>query len=385
VLLVFEHMFESRVSELRPSAVDEFDQVHREWVALSARRLRLLAQVDASKAWATVGATTCEAWLADRHRLAYWEARRDVEAARALQEMPAAQEAMASGELPSSALRTLVDARKISPEAFSGAEEALVEAATGLSQKAFRNRVELWRHRVEDPHESARRRHEARRLDYGRTLEGMIRLEGMLDTEDGQIMITTIRALVDADGVRGDTRTHTQRRADALGQLCRGFLSRRDRPHVGGERPVVSVIVDAKTLARGAGTADLPDAGPILAETARRVSCDASLVRMIMSADSEPLDVGRKTRVIPAALRRAVEARDRHCRFPGCDRPPAWSEIHHVVHWADGGGTSLENLLLVCWRHHRAVHEDGFRLRLVAGRPVFSTPYGVRLEDRSPP
>ena len=296
-----------------------------------------------------------------------------------------ARDALASGELPSSALRTLVEARKISPTAFSAVEETLVEAATGLSQRAFRNRVELWRHRVEVPAEAAQRRHEARRLDYGKTVEGMVRLEGLLDREDGQVMITTVRALVDAGSFRGDRRSHAQRRADALGQLCRGFLSRRDRPHVGGERPVVSVIVDPKTLAGGDGIADLPDAGPIIAETARRIACDASLVRMVMSPESVPLDVGRKTRVIPASLRRAVEARDRHCRFPGCDRPPAWSEIHHVVHWADGGGTSLENLLLVCWRHHRAVHEDGFRLRVVDGRPVFSTPYGVRLEDRSPP
>ncbi|MEX2457359.1 MAG: DUF222 domain-containing protein [Actinomycetota bacterium] len=380
-------MFDSAdVRSLRPSPMDAFDEVHREWVALSAKRLRLLAEVDGARAWAAVGATSCEAWLSDRHRLPAWEARRDVEAARALQEMPAAREALASGELPSSALRTLVEARKIAPEAFSGAEGTLVEAATELSQKAFRNRVELWRHRVEDPAGAAKRRHEARRVHYGRTLDGMVRLDGMLDTEAGQVLITAVRAVVDSEGSRGEVRTHAQRRADALEHLCRSYLGSRDRPRVGGERPVVTVTVDASVLSRGSGPGGLPDAGPVPAEIVRRMACDASVVRMVMSGDSEPLDVGRKTRVVPAGLRRAVEVRDRHCRFPGCDRPPAWSDVHHVVHWADGGPTSLANLLLLCWAHHRAVHQEGFGLSLAdGGRPVFTTPDGRVLgEDRAP-
>jgi uncharacterized protein DUF222/HNH endonuclease len=378
-------MFDSVVSELRPSPMDAFGELHREWVALGARRLRLLAEVDRTRAWAAVGATSCEAWLADRHRLPAWEARRDVEAARALDEMPAARKAMASGELPASALRTLVEVRKISPEAFSGAEATLVEAATGMSQKAFRNRVELWRHRVEDVAEAAKRRRDARRLHYGRTLDGMVRLEGLLDTEAGQVVITAVRAVVDTDESR-DGRTHAQRRADALEHLCRSYLGRRDRPTVGGERPVVTVTVDASVLSTGSGRGELSDVGPVSVETVRKMACDASVVRMVMSATSDPLDVGRKSRVIPAGLRRAVEARDRQCRFPGCDRPPAWGEIHHVVHWAHGGTTALPNLVLLCWAHHRTVHEEGFRLDLKEGRPVFTAPDGRVLEEgRAPP
>jgi 5-methylcytosine-specific restriction protein A len=105
-----------------------------------------------------------------------------------------------------------------------------------------------------------------------------------------------------------------------------------------------------------------------------------------MAGRSEPLDVGRRTAVVPPAIRRAVMLRDPHCRFPGCDRPQAWCDAHHVRHWTDGGETSLQNLLLLCRRHHRMVHEPkGFGLELCQGRPVFRRPDGSVLEDRAPP
>ena len=105
-----------------------------------------------------------------------------------------------------------------------------------------------------------------------------------------------------------------------------------------------------------------------------------------MSGRSEPLDVGRRTPVVPAGMRRAVILRDRHCRFPGCDRPQTWCDAHHVIHWADGGPTALSNLVLLCRRHHRMLHEPrGFRLHLEDGRAVFRRPDGSVLEDRAPP
>jgi hypothetical protein len=127
-------------------------------------------------------------------------------------------------------------------------------------------------------------------------------------------------------------------------------------------------------------------AGPVPGEVARRVACDASVMRVVMAGTSEPLDVGRRTALISAALRRAVIIRDGHCRFPGCDRPHTWCDAHHVVHWADGGPTSLENLMLLCRRHHRLIHRHGgFRLDVEDGRPVFRRPDGSPLEGRAPP
>ena len=98
------------------------------------------------------------------------------------------------------------------------------------------------------------------------------------------------------------------------------------------------------------------------ARAGRRLACDAAVTRVVIGPDSQPLDVGRRTRVVPAAIRTALTVRDRGCVFPGCDRPPTWTDAHHIVHWADGGPTSLDNLVLLCRTHHRTVHEGQWEL-----------------------
>lgn len=134
------------------------------------------------------------------------------------------------------------------------------------------------------------------------------------------------------------------------------------------------------------GAAELDRVGVIDAQTARRLACDASVMRVVMSARSEPLDVGRRTPLVPPAMRRAVVLRDRRCRFPGCDRRHTWCDAHHVVHWADGGATAAHNLVLLCRPHHRIVHESGrFLLEMEDGRPVFRRSDGTVLEDSAPP
>ncbi|MFN2543471.1 MAG: HNH endonuclease, partial [Actinomycetota bacterium] len=134
------------------------------------------------------------------------------------------------------------------------------------------------------------------------------------------------------------------------------------------------------------GTSELEHTGPVPLEVAKRLACDASITRVVMSGRSQPLDVGRKTPVVPPALRRAVIARDKHCRFPGCDRPAAWCDVHHIVPWEEGGPTCLENLMLMCRRHHRMLHKPhGFRLEMEDGFPVFRRPDGSILEERAPP
>jgi hypothetical protein len=246
---------------------------------------------------------------------------------------------------------------------------------------------QMERYRAADGEEVLRAR---RRLHASVSFLGMVRVDGDLDPETGDTLLTALRAVQDAEARTGDAddvRTPAQRRADALGEICRQWLDRGERPSVAGERPHVTVTVASEALqGRAAGPSELDHTGPVDPETAKRLACDASITRVVLSARSEPLDVGRKTPVIPPAMRRAVIVRDRHCRFPGCDRPHAWSDAHHIVHWSDGGSTALANLLLLCRRHHRMVHaRDGFRLELLEGRPVFRRSNGTVLEDRSPP
>ena len=378
---------------------EEFAALDRAADVIDGKRLRVLAQIEHRGTYARDGHVSLTAWLAHRFRKTWSAASRLVRAARALEQMPATREALEEGEITSSAVDLLASAQQVDPKAFAQAEDYLVEAATTLSIPDLGRVVGTWRRAAEDARgpEASERAYERRRLHVSPTLSGMVRVDGDLDPETGQSVISALRAVCDTE-VRctTDQRSSPQRRADALGEICRQWLDGTDRPLVGGERPHVSITVDLQTLqgrlpssgppgSRSPGfrsEAELEDVGPISSEAARRLACDASVARVITRGASEPLDVGRRTQVVPAGIRRAVVARDRGCRFPGCDRPQGWSDAHHVVHWAHGGDTAVSNLVLLCRRHHRLVHH-GFGLEMANGRPRFFRPDGSALEDGS--
>ncbi len=369
-----------------------FAELQRACELVELERLRWLAAVDRRRPWARDGHLSTTSWFAHSFRVSHSAASGDVRTARALEAMPATREAVAAGEVSLSGARALVTAREADQEAFAEAEPLLVDAAARHSVRDLHRVVAHWRTAVE-----SRRRveidqdplRERRRLHVSPTVFGMVRIDGDLDPETGETVLTALRSCLDAEARSADPedrRTPAQRRADALGEICGRYLSRSDRPEVGGERPHVTVTMDLEALSGRPGTAEFDLTGPIRGETARMIACDASVSRVITGTRSEPLDVGRRTSVVSPALRRAVVVRDRHCRFPGCDRPQAWCDAHHVQHWADGGPTALANLILLCRRHHRLVHErGGFRLEPIEGRPVFRRPDGSILEERAPP
>ena len=389
---------QSALEEIQGTDPDRIDEAaladgyaELEWAAdvVLSERLKWLGSIERRGTYAKDGHLSITSWLAQRFRKTWSAASRLVRAARALEQMPSTREALESGEITSSAVDVLMPALEVDPQAFARAEDYLVEAATTLSIPDLGRVVGTWRRAAEDARgpECSDRAHERRRLHVSPTLAGMVRVDGDLDPETGQTVISALRAVCDA-GVRSqqDVRTPPQRRADALGEICRQWLDGTDRPLVGAERPHVTVTVDLQTLEARlpspGSVAELEDVGPISSETARRLACDASVSRVITSGASEPLDVGRRTSVVPAGIRRAVVVRDRACRFPGCDRPQGWCDAHHVVHWAHGGDTSLSNLVLLCRRHHRLVHH-GFGLEMANGRPRFFRPDGSALEDGS--
>jgi hypothetical protein len=291
-----------------------------------------------------------------------------------------------------SAVRALIAARDADDLAFRDCEKELVEAARIHSMGDLQRVAGYWRQAVERERalEGDEKLREQRRLHASVTFLGMVRLDGDLDPETGETLLTSLHAVLDAESRslgEEDSRTPAQRRVDALAEICRQWLDLADRPTVAGGKPHVTVTVDVDTKHHGSGlSSELDHVGPVGPETSRRLACDASITRVVMAAPSEPLDVGRRTPVVPPAIRRAVILRDRHCRFPGCDRLHTWCDAHHVVHWAEGGPTALPNLLLLCRRHHRLIHQRrGFRLQLVDGRPVFRRPDGSVLEERAPP
>jgi hypothetical protein len=369
----------------------DFEELESVVRALEVERDRRLVEIDRRRTWERHGHVSTAAWLVSRFRMAWSVATRRVRTALALDEMASTRDGVASGEVSPCAAQVLVDARQAHPEAFARDQEILVSAAESLSVRDLRRAVAHWKEPLDGPAalDEAKRTWEARRLHLSTTLGGMVRVDGDLDPETGQTVISALGAVVDAEarhGEDGERRTPAQRRADALGEVCRQWLDRSDRPVVAGERPHVTVVVDAAALRGELGSrCELSDAGPVHPEVARGIACDASVARVVMRGASEPLDVGRQTPVVPAPMRRAVVVRDRHCRFPGCDRPPRWTDAHHVRHWADGGVTALANLVLLCRRHHRVVHVGGFGVEMTGAGPLFRRPDGSILEERAPP
>lgn len=381
------------LAELPDARIEEdFAELQRVAELLEVERLRRLAEIERRRAFERDGHLSAASWLASTYKVTWGSARDQVRTARALEEMPETLRALDEGELSMSAVRILVAARDADPSAFQRCEKELVEAARIHSMNDLQRVAAYWRQAVEREQalEGEEKMRERRRLHASVTFLGMVRVDGDLDPETGETLLTALRAVLDAESRSSredDDRTPAQRRADALGEICRQWLDLGHRPSVGGEKPHVTVTVDVDALANTAGgTSELDHVGPIDPEAARRFACDASIRRVVMAGPSEPLDVGRRTPVVPPAMRRAVIVRDRHCRFPGCDRPHSWCDAHHVVHWADGGPTALPNLVLLCRRHHRMVHRPGgFRLELEDGRPMFRRPDGSMLEDRAPP
>ena len=356
---------------------------------IDAERARRLSEYERRGAFTADGFLSISAWLIARQRAAPFAAATQVRVARAMEGMPATAEAFSQGEVSGAAVSMLVAAREACPHGFAETEQTLVDAARTLSYAELRRVLAYWRQAadLELAEQDEELAFERRHLHVSPTLAGMVRVDGDLDPETGQTLISALRAVMDAEARANggpELRAPGQRRADALSELCRRWLDSNDRPTVAGERPHVVVRVDLASLQGRVGHSELDDVGPITPQTARRLACDANVSRVITHGASQPVDLGRTTKVVPPPLRRAVTIRDGGCRFPGCGRPSGWCDAHHVRHWADGGETSLGNLVLLCRPHHRSIHR-GFGVEMVDGTPRFTRPDGSGLSDRAPP
>jgi hypothetical protein len=217
--------------------------------------------------------------------------------------------------------------------------------------------------------------HEHRSLYLSQTYDGLFRIDGWLDGEGGAALQTVLDSLMGPPAA-DDNRTAPQRRADAMVDLARRQLDGGGLPEVGGQKPHLMVTVDMATLAKAPGSpaAELEWAQPIPAETARRLACDCSITPILRGAESHQVEAGATRRAISPAKKRALVARDKGCRFEGCDRPAAWTDGHHIIHWADGGSDELPNLVLLCRRHHYRFHEEGWRLWWDADGELVASP-----------
>jgi hypothetical protein len=207
--------------------------------------------------------------------------------------------------------------------------------------------------------------------------DGGYALSGWLDREATEILRAALSPLAaprPATETAPDPRDPAQRDADALVDLAQRALGSGELPTEGGEPPQVVVTVALTVLQGRIGTGSLTFGGPINADIARRIACDARVIPAVLGTRSEPLDIGRAGHTVPTAIRRAMTVRDRGCTFPGCPVPARWCECHHVIHWADGGTTCLDNCVLLCGRHHRLIHHSAWRIEMISGSPHFHPP-----------
>jgi 5-methylcytosine-specific restriction endonuclease McrA len=347
---------------------DQIAELSAHLEAATARLLDLIREFDARGGWNT-GFRSCAAWLSWRVGLEPGAARERVRVARALGTLPALAEALARGELSYAKVRAIT--RVATPET----EARLLAVGRAGTAVHVERIVRGWR-RVDRQAEAreATRQYAGRALHVYQDEDGTVVLRGRLTPEVGALLVRALdaaretlyqrrRAIVaPASDPAMEAPTRAQQQADALALLAETALHHELDPGAPGERYQVVVHVDAAVLAdpEQPGQSVLEEGGHVPAGTSQRLACDASRVVMRHDAEGRVVEVGARTRTIPPALRRALQHRDQSCRFPGCNA--RFGQGHHVRHWAQGGPTTLSNLALLCRRHHRAVHEDGYQV-----------------------
>jgi hypothetical protein len=377
------------ISEIStPELIDRITELAGHLNAANARWLALIAEFDRRRGWAEWGVKSCAHWLNWKCGIALGAAREKLRTAHALVDLPSIAAAMAEGRLSFSKVRAMTRVAEPSNEDYF-LDVALNGTATHVEQlvRAYRRTKES----QELSREAAQQRNQS--LWWFHEPDGSLSIKGRLPAEVGVLFIQALQAAEDSNpgkdvpaGTFSDTCLTTgERRVAALSRIAESFLATGDQELSGGDRNQIVIHVDAQTLKHDhAGRCELEHGPSIAGETARRLACDASLVSIVENETGEPLNVGRKTRTIPPAIRRALNSRDRGCRFPGCSFT-RYVDGHHVKHWAKGGETKLSNLVTLCRFHHRQVHEGRVVVScLDDGAFRFTRPNGQTFDSPQP-
>ncbi|MGZ4565886.1 MAG: DUF222 domain-containing protein [Blastococcus sp.] len=338
---------------------------------IDAELTRTVREADVVQAAEHDGLKTMASWLTGHGHLSRRAAARLVRDGRALDQLPAVADAFAAGAITAEQVSVIAAVAKpehVTAAATQGvdlgevdrllAETAATRPHADLGQVVQHNLARL------DPDGPEPDPTEERFLSWFRSDDGRVTFHGQLDAVGGEKLLAGIESIVQANRPDGDTRTRAQQQGDALVQLMDNQLAAGTLPTLRTVKPHVIVALDLADLAD-------PAVGPAAAETgfgalisaarARWLACDGTIGRIIMGPHGRPLDFGRSHRVAPPHLRRALDLRDKGCVFAGCHAPTYWCDVHHLVHWVDGGETSEENSGLLCERHHTKVHH-GFRI-----------------------
>ncbi len=347
----------------------------------SAAQVAALAQADRSGIADQTGSSSTAVWLHNVADLPVGVGRARLALHQALAIRPVVDAAFSAGDIGLEAATVVCSSIDALPAGVpmsmnTEIEVLLVDIARDEGTKAVVQRSMEIAERF-DPDGFERQESDVRSrrwLQLIRQHDGSVKMRGCLDKESAALALAVLDPLSapwpTVDGVP-DTRVPERRYADAFMQLCQ--LATPALPEVRGERPHMFVTTTLESLQRKIGSVpgSLEGGHLISKSVARRVACDANIIPVVLGSAGQPLDIGRTTRIVPQGLRRALILRDEGCAFPGCDRPPSWCDAHHIDHWADGGCTSLCNLVLLCGHHHDRVHCDGWTIKMIDGRPWF--------------
>jgi hypothetical protein len=370
-------------------------QVHRLRAQVESMELVLVREVVSRGIPADVGAVDPRAYLMGALTMSPAEATVMVKLAEALGgRLADTGAALAEGAICRDRAWAILDVVKglppvASPEQQAEVEEILLESAAELNARDLRGLRKVMAAYLDpdgvEPREEAARRKRSAHLrpngDGTTTLkwtdsdEQMARLQAALEP------LSAPQPGLDGESDRRDAAV---RRADALADLVAMVLRHGDLPTSRGARPHLIVTVTGQAFTAGKGLGITASGEHLSAAAVRRISCDADLTAIRLDTNGVPLSMGRSRRTVSPQQWQALVVRDRGCVFPSCDRPAAWCDAHHLWHWAEGGPTELENLALVCGRHHEAIHHGGWEIALAAdGRPELRPP-PWRDPDRRP-
>ncbi|HEY7174771.1 MAG TPA: DUF222 domain-containing protein, partial [Micromonosporaceae bacterium] len=345
------------------------------------------------------GAASTVSWLRDVLRVAPAEAKQLLSLGTLIDARPGLGDAVTAGVVNAGqalAIGRVVDAAPADdPIVRDKVEVVLIDHATRFEPTILRQLGERALAHI-DPDSADRRlgerldREAARaRARRGFTIAadglGGMRVSGLLDVESAAIVGAALDPL--ARPVRGDDgpdlRSAAARRADALVDVCRIALASGGLPDDGGQPPQVVVTVDFDALRRDIAVGQLDTGALVSASTVRRMACDAQILPAVLDGASVPIDIGRGRRLYSGTARRAVLLRDGGCAFPGCDRPPRWTQIHHIVSWLDGGPTDRDNGVALCTYHHRVIHHGDWSVHVGDDRrPSFVPPAHIDPQRR---
>jgi hypothetical protein len=301
-------------------------------------------------------------WLGLHCQMSSAEASGTLKTARALAHMPSVVNRAVSGEIPQRSVQLLAQARDRYPDEFTLHEGVFADTATYLTVKDLRRAIGHWEQQVnyDQALTDIKKLDQLRSFHHSQTYEGLWATKGTFSPEGGHIIKQAVDAICDPKSLdAGELRSPAQRRADAMVDICVLYLNHdTTRATSSGQRPHVTVTVDYEILSGRLKQLPEIDGAPVTPDTMRRITCDAGIIPMVLGSVGEPLDVGRRTRTIPTAIRRALEQMYNGCTWAGCNAPQSWCDAHHIIHWADGGDTSLPNLTILCRKHHTATHRQ---------------------------